>query len=152
MTDFTGNITYNYDSGIVDYDYESLSISPSIWGSTMATSNTYTINPSSTTAGSIFVSTGTYGTPTWTTGASPVQMNQSGKIQLNGKDADVEINGLSLKKVLEGIEDRLGMLRPAADLEKDWDELRRLGNEYRQLEREIREKMAVWDTLKKQDL
>jgi hypothetical protein len=79
-------------------------------------------------------------------------MNQSGKIKLTGEGADVEINGLSLKKVLEGIEDRLGMLRPAADLEKDWDELRRLGNEYRQLEQEIREKMAVWDTLKKQDL
>ena len=150
MTDFTGNITYNYDDGIVDYD--SLSISPSIWGSTMATSNTYTINPSSTTAGSIFVSTGTHSTPTWTTGASPVQMNQSGKIKLTGEGADVEINGLSLKKVLEDIEDRLAILRPADDLEKDWDELRRLGNEYRQLEQEIREKMAVWDTLKKQDL
>jgi hypothetical protein len=148
MTNFTGNIDYNYTTDITNYG--SLDLGP--WDTTMATSNTYTINPSSTTAGSIFVSTGTYGTPTWTTGASPVQMNQSGKIQLTGEGADVEINGLSLKKVLEGIEDRLGMLRPAADLEKDWDELRRLGNEYRQLEREIREKMAVWDTLKKQDL
>ncbi len=50
---------------------------------------------------------------------------------------------------IRNIESRLAILKPAPELEAEWDELKRLGDEYRALESEIREKMKTWDVLKK---
>ena len=156
MTDFTGNLTYNFDSGIVDYGLTD--DSPDIWNSTMSTSNTLTLGPYTTTVGtarSILTANPSYTIgPSWTSvanGTSPTHINSAGKISLNGKEADIEINGVSLSSVLERIESRLGLLRPAHDLEKEWEDLKRIGDEYRQLEAEIREKMRVWELLKKEN-
>jgi hypothetical protein len=104
----------------------------------------YTINP-----------TGTYQISSpWigSTGTSinPVTLDQSGSIKLVGKNADIDINGVSLTKTLAKIEERLAILKPNAALEKDWEELKELGDAYRKLEAEITEKMKTWDILKEE--
>lgn len=144
MTNFTGNVDYIFDTGIVDYS--GVTVGP--WD-TMASSTTYTINPSTTTAGTIFNSTGNFN---WSTAVNPVVATSTGTITLTGKDADIVVNGQSLMDAIKKIEERLAILHPAAELEAEWAELKRLGNEYRALEAEIRNKMEVWETLKKQDL
>jgi len=72
----------------------------------------------------------------------------SGKIQLNGKDADIEVNGKSLMTLLEGIEQRLNILTLNPKLESKWNELRELGDRYRKLEQHIQDKQATWDQLR----
>jgi hypothetical protein len=90
----------------------------------------------------------------WTTSntgwdTSTLTAGQSGKITLKGKDADLEINGKSLKETLEALEERLNWMQPNPELEKEWDELRRLGNRYRAMEKKCREKAKMWEQLKK---
>lgn len=108
----------------------------------------------------IYTSTGVNGTWSTTSGApynfSDVSSSSnwtkpSAKIQIEGKDADIIVNGRSLCQAIDAIEQRLGVLRPVPELEKDWDELKRLGDQYRALEAEIREKMQVWEVLKNTD-
>ena len=53
MTNFTGNVDYIFDTGIVDYTTD---LDLGTWTTTMPTTATYspyTITPTSTTAGSI---------------------------------------------------------------------------------------------------
>jgi hypothetical protein len=51
-------------------------------------------------------------------------------------------------KTLTSIQERLNILTPAPELEKDWDQLRKLGEQYRKLEAEFEEKSKMWKTLK----
>jgi len=73
----------------------------------------------------------------------------SGKMNLVGDDADLIINGKSLTATLEALEERLNILAPNPELEKEWKELKKLGDKYRKLEKELKEKIKMWDTLKK---
>jgi hypothetical protein len=73
----------------------------------------------------------------------------SGKLKLDGPGADIEINGESLIDMLRNIEQRLNILKPNKELEKDWDELKALGNQYRKLEAKIQAKMKTWDAISK---
>ena len=75
--------------------------------------------------------------------------NGSGTIKLSGDNADIDINGVSLMETLRSLQDRLNILRPAPELEAEWDELRDLGERYRKLEAELKEKTQMWNTLKK---
>ena len=77
----------------------------------------------------------------WNTHVSP-------KIKLDGEGADIEVNGESLMGMLHRIEERLNILKPNEGLEKEWEELRVLGEQYRALEKHILEKQATWDRLK----
>lgn len=79
---------------------------------------------------------------------TPMQVDQGGKIALQGDKADVEINGKSLKSWMERVEERLNMLTPNPELEKDWDDLRRLGDRYRKLEQKCKQKANMWEKLK----
>jgi flagellar motility protein MotE (MotC chaperone) len=45
----------------------------------------------------------------------------------------------------------LALLTPNPELEKEWDELKELGDRYRELEKHITEKMKTWDILKRED-
>ena len=74
--------------------------------------------------------------------------NTSGKIQLNGDEADIKVNDWSLVDAVKRIEERLALLQPNPELEKEWEDLRALGEQYRQLEQHIKEKQATWDRLK----
>jgi predicted RNase H-like nuclease (RuvC/YqgF family) len=93
-----------------------------------------------------------YSNTTWTTAANPMTVTQQATITLNGEQADIVMNGKSLKDTLEALESRLAMLKPDVSLETEWAELKRLGDEYRKLELEIKEKMKTWDTLKNTSL
>ena len=73
-----------------------------------------------------------------------------GRIALRGEDADVDINGVSLKDFIERVESRLGLLTPDSRLEEEWTELKTLGDRYRELEKEIHGRMKTFDILKKE--
>ena len=98
-------------------------------------------NTISAPGGPYTVSAGTGITSPWGTTISP-------KIRLDGEGADIEVNGESLIGMIKKIEERLNILHPNEKLEAEWEELRELGNRYRELEQHIKEKQATWDRLK----
>jgi len=117
---------------------------------------TYTLDPaygaipnSSITIGAsdLWTTTTTNGTGgfTWANLSEP----PSGKISLQGPNADIEVNGESLITMLRRIEERLNLLTPNQELEAEWDQLRELGNQYRALENKLTEQGKMWDALKK---
>ena len=80
--------------------------------------------------------------------ANPWSNTTSTKIRLDGEGADIEVNGWSLMNSIKKIEERLNILTPNDKLETEWEELRALGNRYRELEQHIKDKQATWDKLK----
>jgi hypothetical protein len=85
-------------------------------------------------------------------GASPewnMKVEQTGQIDIRGKDADIRINGKSMNQWMEQVEQRLNILTVNPELEKEWDDLRRLGERYRKLEKKCQEKAKMWEALKK---
>jgi len=87
------------------------------------------------------------GNITW--GSSSAHVEQGGKMSLQGDNADLDINGKSLVKWMAAMEERLNWMQPNVELEKDWDELRRLGERYRKLEKKCQQKAQMWEALKK---
>jgi hypothetical protein len=86
-------------------------------------------------------------TTTGTT-SSPWAYNSSSKITLEGADADIEINGVSLWKTMQEIANRLNIMQTNPELEVEWAELRELGEQYRKLEQHIKDKQATFDRIK----
>ena len=86
--------------------------------------------------------------PSWTFSDLSIPLQKS-KITLDGEDADIEINGRSLMQILEGLEQRLGLLKCREDLESDWSELKALGDQYRAMVKDIEEKTKIWNMLKR---
>jgi hypothetical protein len=129
--------------------YESLNMS-SI--SLPSTDDTITISASQT---SPYTFTGAIGasfpnavyTTTGTT-SSPWSYNPSSKITLDGPDADIEINGVSLWTTMQEIANRLNIMHVNPELETEWSELRELGEQYRKLEQHILDKQATFDRIK----
>jgi hypothetical protein len=85
-----------------------------------------------------------------TTGNTPwlTASNVAPKINLDGEGADIVVNGSSLVDAINSIKDRLNCLQINPELEKEWEELRQLGDQYRKLEQHIQDKQATWDRLK----
>ena len=106
------------------------------------TNDTYTINANSSSPWAIGSVTGAnYAT-------NITDRNQTGKISIKGENADLDINGASLKDFMARVEQRLAILTPDSRLEEEWEELRVLGDQYRELEKEINAKMKTFDILK----
>lgn len=82
-----------------------------------------------------------------TTGASSVRLTEKG-IEMH-KDCDLKIGDFSVKDSLERIEKQLGIIKVNPELEAEWEELKELGERYRELEKNIHEKLNVWTILKK---
>jgi hypothetical protein len=101
------------------------------------TGYTYTTNTTSP-----WIATGTNINPA-------MMVSQGGSIEIKGEDADIKINGKSMKTWMEAVEERLNILTPNPELEKDWDELQELGERYRALEQKCKEKAQMWAALKK---
>ena len=149
-----------------DYDFQTIDLSSSITMAspvfTISSAPTISIsNGGSGTTGSVLAAGGAigganigYSNTMWTTGTSgfsgtsAADLNQSGMLSLKGKNADIDINGKSLMKTLDALQERLNMLVPNPELEKEWDDLRRLGNRYRKLEAKCKEKADMWKKLK----
>ena len=116
-----------------------------------ATGSGYTIGANGTSAidwSNISITTGGTGTGLWTTTTSPSTINQSGTMELRGENADIRVNGRSLMDAIDALEQRLNILVPNPELEKEWDELRELGERYRELEKKCKEKGEMWKKLK----
>lgn len=75
-------------------------------------------------------------------------ITQAGVMELRGEKADVKINGRSLMDAIDALEQRLNILVPNPELEAEWDELRELGERYRELEKKCKEKGEMWKKLK----
>ena len=93
--------------------------------------------------------------PIWTTNTTAGQYtfaNQNiepqNKVHIKGEDADLLINDKSLKTWMEKVEERLNILTPNPALEKEWEDLRRLGERYRKLEQKCKQKADMWEKLK----
>lgn len=87
----------------------------------------------------------------WTNGlngTSGAQINPSGTMELMGETADLKIRGKSMVDWMEKVEERLNILTPNKEMEAEWDELRELGERYRELERKCKEKGEMWKKLK----
>ena len=97
--------------------------------------------------------TGTTTAPIY--GYNPVEAtwsaaNRAGtKIYLEGESADIDINGKSLVDTLQALEERLNILVPNPKMEKEWSELKQLGDAYRKLEADLIEKGRMWQALQK---
>lgn len=123
----------------------------------------YTSTPAS--YGNITLSTGTYnpyvltttGTGTSATGYTWSQSPAVGKVKITSsgiemdKDCDITVGNIKLSETLASIESRLAILRINPALESEWEELKALGDAYRALEQEIKEKLEVWGRLKHVD-
>ena len=131
---YTSEHEYMYDSGT-----ESISLNGCDYGVTLGS------NVSVTGIGVPWTTTGT--SDTFTIDSS-WNRPASGKIKLDGPEADIEVNGQSLITMLKKIEQRLNILQPNQSLESEWSELRDLGEQYRALEQHILEKQATWNRLK----
>jgi hypothetical protein len=133
-------MSINMDS--MDIDLSSLELST-------GTFSDITVNRVS--AGSGFVYQSTSASPTWTTTDNAGQfasITHNNTIDLKGEGADIKVNGVSLMNTLLDIQTRLGVLRPNTEIEQEWDELRELGEKYRALEKDIKEKISIWEKLK----
>lgn len=99
-----------------------------------------------------------YTNNTWTTGTNGIDWNtltvspsitsHSGVMELRGENADIKINGRGLMDAIEKLEERLNILVPNPELEAEWEELRELGERYRELEKLCKEKGKMWKKLK----
>ncbi len=82
------------------------------------------------------------------TPAVSTSISQKGLLELHGNEADIKINGRSLTDAIKELEQRLNILVVNPELEKEWDELRELGDRYRELEKQCKEKGEMWKKLK----
>jgi len=60
---------------------------------------------------------------------------------------DIQIGERSLMKTLDQINERLAIVERNLKLEEEFAELRELGEQYRKLEQELKERMITWDLL-----
>lgn len=166
-------ITVTIDDLFDDMDRNTISITG--WDSPLTTSLNTSMYPAATlgtvssggTTGATLSTNGAGGllwnNPTYTTTASPYTIsngttgwttynNQPNVLKVSGDaefEGDIKIKGVSMSDRLDAIEERLGILRPNNDLEGKWEKLKKLGEEYRQMEREILEQENMWNILKK---
>lgn len=136
----------------LDYDYSSMGQAATI--SQAASGNMYPyVVTTGTGTGSLGISgNGTYtlsngtGWDTWQVAQGSPGLHVRGDAEFDG---DVKIKGRSLTEMLDKIEERLAILHPNEKLEDKWLELKKLGDAYRALEKDIIEKEKIWETLKK---
>lgn len=148
LTDYSSPLKTSLTGG---YSYSaspatSISVTGGSVGATLSTTNTGSLlwnNPTYTATASPYANA----TTGWTTAYNqPQVLKVSGDAEFEG---DIKIKGVSMSDRLDAIEERLGILRPNNDLEGKWEKLKKLGEEYRKLEKEILEGESIWDMLKK---
>lgn len=93
--------------------------------------------------------TGAY---TWATNTSaaltPNQLHVTGDAEFQG---NITVKGRNLTDWLETVDSRLGILQANPGLETEFDELRALGDAYREAERRFLEQRRIYDILKTTD-
>jgi hypothetical protein len=119
------------------------------WSTIDLSSAEYTLDSNMTTPYTI--NTSTINTSPWknvsgTSSTGTVSISENGIEMQPG--ADIVIGGQSLTKTLAAINERLAILQPNTRLESEWEELKELGERYREMEQDLLEKARVWGILK----
>ena len=114
-------------------------------GQIYTTTGTVTI-PNNTSNGIYWGLNGTTGTISTDPSLKGNSLSVKGNADFDG---EVTIKGKNITDMFSKIEERLAILHPNPELEDRWDELKELGNRYKELEAEIIEKEKVWAILKK---
>jgi len=162
--------TIDYSGGFSDRNYGAIPSLTTVDLSSLTTSNitisgsgtgvtgtgyTFDSNTGLSHANAIWTTTGTgTGSINWSPSVvggvyqSSMEVNQSGKLSVKGENADIDINGKSLVQWMQVMEERMNWMQPNVELEKEWDDLKKLGDRYRKLEKKCREKAEVWKKLK----
>lgn len=136
----TDTIDLSSALGSINSSYGSISLTSPYTVTGSMSSPTYSIGTNF--ANAVYTTNGTTTAP-W------MQHNSTGaKIQLDGESADITVNGWSLVDAVKRIEQRLGLYQPNPELEAEWEDLRVLGERYRELEQHIRDKQATFDRIK----
>lgn len=120
--------------------------SGNVWPYTITGTSSTGTQLGTTGLGSLTLNNNGIGWDTWNTNLKPGALQVKGDAEFDG---DVKIKGKSLIDMLDKIEERLAILHPNERLESDWEELKKLGDMYRALEKDILEKEKIWETLKK---
>ena len=123
----------------IEIDLSTLLADKSVWVD--GHSDAYTINTSP-------AYTWPNTSPSWTFSDLSITSPPQTKIELRGDDADIEINGESVVGMLREIRDRLNILQVSEEMEREWDELRALREQYETKLTECREKSRTWAALK----
>ena len=109
-----------------------------------STLNSTTLTAPSITAGQYLASGAITGvTANWADHNNPNTLYVKGPSKFEDDvniDGDLTVGGVSIRDSLQRIEQRLAILRPNPDLESRWNELKALGERYRELERDMLEK------------
>ena len=129
------------DTYIIDYSADTITIDPSSFSVGTGTNSWTTM----ATGASPYITGSNWTTSPYTIGGT----GSSSSISINGEGADIKINGRSIVDILDKLEQQMGWLTPKLEIEKEWAELKRLGDEYRAMEADIKDKMKVWDILNK---
>jgi hypothetical protein len=124
----------------LDKNMDTYSIDLSGVYSNVSITSPYTVNSSINLPNAVYTTTGTT--------SAPWSYNPSSKITLDGPDADIKINGVSLWTTMQEIANRLNIMQINPELEVEWKELRELGEQYRKLEQHIKDKQATFDRIK----
>ena len=126
-----------------------VTVGSGIVSTTGTTTGVWTTSGTGTTIGTgspgMWTTSPSYTIGTGTAGYGNVQ---AGKVHIQGDNADLVIGDKSMKAWMEQVEERLNILTPNPEMEKDWDDLRKLGERYRKLEKKCREKADMWKRLK----
>lgn len=146
--DDTENFQQIIDQIKLDLSYNSSmtqSVSANIWPYVSTTTGN-TTTPYA--GGYTWTTNGTGGTLglDWNTVPHKQALHVQGDAEFEG---DVKIKGKSIAETLDKIEQRLAILHHNEKLEEKWEELKKLGDMYRALEKDIIEKEKIWETLKK---
>lgn len=135
------NILGNYGAGQPSYTictgagvggggYDTITLDPSLYGSSITSASTITWNQDYNT---------------WSNTAN-VNIDTNGISIKEG--GDIKIGGKSLSEAIEKIEARLGILNPNPELEDRWDQLKELRKQYIELEKDLLEKEKLMKILK----
>ena len=159
-----------FHSGFSDYNYGAVGAVPSLTTTDLSSLTTSSITIGNTSGHGYTIGNGGVGlghsNVVWTTSGTStginwnqsavggiyhnpaMEVNQGGKLALKGDNADIDINGKSMIKWMQAMEERMNWMQPNVELEKEWDDLKKLGDRYRKLEQKCREKADVWKKLK----
>jgi hypothetical protein len=85
---------------------------------------------------------------TWSTRASHSGLQVTGDAEFRG---NITVKGRNLSDWLEAVDSRLGTLQINPQLEREFQELRALGDAYREAERRFLEQQRIYDILKNTD-
>lgn len=145
LTDWSSPLSTSLTNGLTYSNYPATTISAAgaaTAGATLSTTNAGGLMWNNISTASPYINSA----GNWTTYQQPQVLRVSGDAEFEG---EIKVKGVSLTERLSAIEERLGILRPNNDLEGKWEKLKKLGEEYRKLEKEILEGENIWDMLKK---